>query len=123
METNDTSQNFIEQLKQYLETRGKLFKYEAIFEGSTVFSRIITTIIILIATTIAIVIFSIMLALVLGKLLGHQWMGFGMVTIVYLLVAMFQRLFKISIENMLILRFSKKILGYKSGITKKDEAE
>ena len=116
METKDTHQNFIKQLKKYLETRFKLLKCEAIEEGSSIISGIITDVIMIVIFTIAFILFSVTIALLLGKLLESNWLGFACVTVLYLLIAMFHRIFKISIENVLIRIFIQKL--FKQGNVK-----
>jgi multidrug transporter EmrE-like cation transporter len=122
METNNTPPNFIKQLTEYLENRYKLLKHQSILEGSSIFSRIVTDVAIIISATIAFVLFSVVLALFLGKLLDANWKGFGIVAVIYLLIAIFQKLFKISMENMLILISIKKIFGDKGDSKKSNEA-
>ncbi len=109
MKSKDTPQNIYDQIKEYLETRYTLLKYEAIEQGSSVLSRVITDVVLLVVFTIVLVFLSITLALFLGKLLGSNWAGFGCITILYFFISLFQRIFKINIENVLIRTFVQKL--------------
>lgn len=102
METNDTYQPIVKQIKQYFETRYKLLKYEAADRGTSIISAIVTDIAMVIVFIVAFVFFTLTLGFFLGKLLGSNWEGFGCITLLYLLLSFFNRLFKTRIENVLI---------------------
>lgn len=114
MKTNPTSQSVIKDLKDYFETRYKLLKYEAIDKGSSMIADIITDIILIVIYMLAVVFFSITIALCLGRLLGSVWMGFGCITVVYLVISLFHRLFKTAIENALIRSLAAKLFKHKN---------
>ena len=98
----------LDQLKEYAETRVKLAKYQAIDKVTTMAASLIADVVAIIASVFAFIFFSLTLALLLAKLIGSYWLGFGCVTLVYLLIAVVIFKFKASIEKPIINAFIKK---------------
>lgn len=113
METT-TTQPIIEQLKQYLETKIKLLKYEGIDKASGIIADIVTDIVLIIIGLVAFIFFSVTLALFAGYLLKSYWMGFGCVTLLYVLILFSGHLLKVSLQNMFIRIFIKKMFKDRS---------
>lgn len=113
METT-TTQPIIEQLKQYLETKIKLLKYEGIDKASAIIADIVTDIVLIIIGLVAFIFFSVTLALFAGYLLKSYWMGFGCVTLLYVLILFSGHLLKVSLQNMFIRIFIKKMFKDRS---------
>jgi len=109
METTSTPLPIIDQVKQYLETKIKLLKFEGIDKASAIIAEVITDLVIVILLLITFIFFSITLALFAGYLLKSSWEGFGCVTLLYIIVVMLARLLKISLQNMFIRMFIEKI--------------
>ena len=99
----------LDQLRQYAETKIKLLKYEGIDKASSVIAEVITDIIVVILLLIAFLFFSITLALFAAHLLSSYWEGFGCVTLLYIIIVAAARILKISIQNVLIGIFIKKV--------------
>lgn len=113
METT-TTQPIIEQLKQYLETKIKLLKYEGIDKASGIIADIVTDIVLIIIGLVAFIFLSVTLALFAGYLLKSYWMGFGCVTLLYVLILFSGHLLKVSLQNMFIRIFIKKMFKDRS---------
>ncbi len=105
----ETPPPIIDQLKEYAETRIKLAKYQAIEGGSTIAASLIADVAVLISMLLAFLFASITLALYLGKLLGDYWGGFGIVAVLYLIIAFTIKASKRRIEKLLANEFVKKI--------------
>lgn len=86
-DTKEAKPGLTDQLKQYIETRIKLARYQAIEKGTSFFANLITEVFVLICIALTLLFATITLALYLGHLLDSYWMGFGIVTLLYLLTA------------------------------------
>ena len=104
----------IEQIKQYLETKIKLLKYEGIDKASGIIADIVTDTVLVIIGLVAFIFLSVTLALFAGHLLKSYWMGFGCVTLLYVLILFSGHLLKVSLQNMFIRVFIKKIFKDRS---------
>jgi len=109
METKKIQLPIIEQVKQYVETRIKLLKYESIDRASSIIAEVITDAIMIILLFVTFIFFSLTLALFAAHLLFSYWEGFGCVTLLYLIIVAVARVLNISIQNKLIGIFIKKI--------------
>lgn len=107
MEPTNTPTPIIEQVKQYLETKIKLLKYEGIDRATAIIAEVLTDVIIVVLSLLAFLFISITLALFAGHLLHSYWQGFGCVALLYTVIVFSARVLKISIQNMLIGRFIK----------------
>ncbi len=105
----ETQPPILDQLKEYAETRIKLAKYQAIDKSTTLVAGIIADTVAIIALVFAFIFFSFTLALLLAKLIGSYWIGFGCVTLLYLLIAIVIFKFKESIEKPIINAFIRKL--------------
>jgi len=76
-----------DQLKQYVETRIKLARYQAIDKGSSFFANLLTEVFVMLCIALTLLFATLTLALLLGQVLGSYWEGFGLVTLLYLLTA------------------------------------
>lgn len=85
--TTDEKAGLTAQLKQYIETRIELLRLQAIEKSTAFAANIITEIVVLICVAFVVLFISITLGLFLGKIFGDYWIGFGCVTLLYLLVA------------------------------------
>ncbi|MBW4888098.1 phage holin family protein [Mucilaginibacter sp. HMF5004] len=112
--TNGEKPGLTDQVKQYIETRIKLARLQAIEKGTSFSASLITEVFVLLCTAVTILFFSITLALYLGATLGAYWMGFGIVALIYLFIAVFVAVFdKKFIEPKIINFLIKKLLGKK----------
>lgn len=109
MEKTITPLPLIEQVKQYLETKLKLLKYEGIDKASAIIAEVITDFVIVMLALVTFIFFSMMLALLAGSLLKSYWEGFGCVTLLYLIIVLSARLLKIRLQNLFIRLFIEKI--------------
>ncbi len=109
MEPTSTPIPIIDQIKQYLETKIKLLKYEGIDKASAIIAEVITDFIIVVLALITFFFFSVTLALFAAHLLNSNWEGFGCVTLLYVIIVLAARLLKISLQNMFIRIFIEKI--------------
>ncbi len=76
-----------DQLKQYIETRIKLARLQAIEKGTSFSANLITEFFVMVCIAITLQFATITLALYLGYVLGSYWQGFGCVTLLYLIAA------------------------------------
>src|ERR1022692_4230731 len=95
----ETPPPIIDQLKEYAETRIKLAKYRAIEGGSTVAASLIADVAVIVSMILAFLFASFTLAFYLGEVLGANWMGFGCVAILYLIIALILKVNKQRIEK------------------------
>lgn len=103
--------SFIDQLKEYAETRIKLAKYQAVDTGTSVISNIVTGLILVIALLFLLVFVSFTLAFFLADVLESVWQGFGCVTLIYLIVALILNGKKESIGKTIANKLIDKILN------------
>ncbi|HEY4323118.1 MAG TPA: phage holin family protein [Mucilaginibacter sp.] len=99
----------IDQLKEYVETRIKLAKYEAIDRSSSIAASLVVDIIIAISFVLTFLFLSFTLALYLSQLLHSYWGGFGCTALLYLLIAIILILAKDKLQKPLINLFIKKL--------------
>jgi hypothetical protein len=89
MENNKEEQpGLTDQLKEYLETRIKLARYQAIDKGTSFFANLITEVFVLLCSALTFFFATLTLAFLLGQLFGSLWLGFGCITLLYLFLAM-----------------------------------
>lgn len=108
-EQKETPPPILDQLKDYAETRIKLAKYQAVEGGSSILASLIADTVTIISMAFAFIFASITLAYYLGDVLGATWRGFGCVAVVYLLIAVFIKFNKKSLEKPLVNAFIQKI--------------
>lgn len=99
----------IDQLKEYVETRIKLAKYEAIDRSSKVFASMVVDIIIAISAILTFLFLSFTLAFYLSHLLGSYWQGFGCTALLYLLIAVGLGMAKGKLQEPIANSFIKKM--------------
>jgi hypothetical protein len=99
-----------DQLKEYAETRVKLAKYQAIEGGTSIAASIISDVVVIICMAMAFIFASITLAFFLADVFKSNWMGFGCVCLVYLLIAILVKYNKKSIERPIVNTLIQKIL-------------
>ena len=109
MEAKKETPPIIDQLKEYVETRIKLAKLQAIESSSTVAAGLIADVAVVIGMILAFLFASFTLALYLGKVLGAYWIGFGIVAVLYLIIALIVKANKQRIEKPLANTFIQKI--------------
>jgi hypothetical protein len=109
MEAKKETPPIIDQLKEYVETRIKLAKLQAIESSSTVAAGLIADVAVVISMILAFLFASFTLALYLGKVLGDYWIGFGIVAVLYLILALLVKANKQRIEKPLANTFIQKI--------------
>ena len=108
-EKKETLPPIIDQLKEYVETRIKLAKLQAIESTSTVAASMIADVALIICIVLAFIFASLTLAFYLGKLFGADWIGFGCVAILYLIFALVVKANKQRIEKPIANEFIQKI--------------
>ena len=100
----------LDQLKEYAEIRFKLAKYRAIEGGTSIVASIIADVVVIICSSMAFIFLSITLAYYLGHLFGAEWMGFGTVALIYILIAIIVKYNKKGLERPIINALIQKIL-------------
>lgn len=99
-----------DQLKEYGETHLKLAKYRAIEGGTSVAAGLIADVAVLFCMLLAFVFASITLAYYLSYVLNSLWEGFGCVALIYLVIAIFIKVYKKKLEKPIINTLIQKIL-------------
>lgn len=105
----ETQPPIIDQLKEYVETRIKLAKLQAIESGSTVAASLIADVAVFISMVLAFLFASFTLAFYLSNVFHAYWIGFGCVAILYLIIALVVKANKKKIEKPLANAFIQKI--------------
>jgi hypothetical protein len=98
----------IDQLKDYLETRIKLAKYEAIDSSAKFLASFITDMVVAGAFVLTFLFLSFTIAFLLSNLFHSYWAGFGCMAGIYLIIAVILILIKDRIQQPLINLFIKK---------------
>jgi sensor histidine kinase YesM len=75
---------FLDELKDYAETRIKLAKYQAIDSGSTIAGSVVAYAVLLLLAVFALLFVSFTLAYFLSEVLHSVWGGFGCVALIYI---------------------------------------
>jgi hypothetical protein len=107
----NTTPPIADQVKEYIETRIKLAKYQAIEGGSKVAASVIADAVIIISMVLAFFFASFTLAYFLGSLFGAEWIGFGCVALLYFAIAMVIRYNRESIKKRLANSFVQNIFS------------
>ena len=101
--------SFIDQLKEYAETRIKLAKYQAVDSSASIIAGIVAQLVVIISLLLVFVFASLTLAFFLSDILESFWQGFGCTALIYLIIAIILNAKKPGIEktiaNMLIEKF------------------
>ena len=113
MEQMSTPLPIVEQVKQYLETKIKLLKYEGVDKASGIIAEVITDLVAVVLSLLAFLFFNVTLALFIGHLLNSDCEGFGCVTIIYILIVMLARSLKVSLQNLVIRNFIRQFFKSK----------
>ncbi len=121
MEQTETPLPIIDQVKQYLETKIKLLKYEGIDKASGIIAEVVTDLVLVILAVVAFIFFSVTLALLAGYLLKSYWEGFGCVTLLYVLILFSGHLLKVRLQDMFVRIFIQKIFKDHSSKTTNHE--
>ena len=108
-ETNEKLPPIAGQLKEYVETRLKLLRYEAIDRVSSIVASIVVDIIITICFLLTFLFLSFSLAFYLSSVLHSYWAGFGCMALVYLIIALSALLAKNKFEKPVINLFIKNL--------------
>jgi membrane protein len=97
------------QLKNYLQTRWQLFKYEAIDTGTSLAAAIVVDVLIVCLLSVTVLFFSIALVAVAAKMLHSWWAGSLVVAGLYVLAGMLVPVLRKPIQNHFIHYFIRKI--------------
>jgi hypothetical protein len=115
MESNQKTPDITEQLMDYIDTRIKLGRYKAIDKFTSIFAGLLTSAFVIICGMLAFFFASITLALYLSDVMQSFWQGFGIVALIYLVLALLVVMLKDRyLEPSIINTLVKKILKSKS---------
>lgn len=87
MEQNKVNTPIIEQIKEYIETRIRLIKYKVTDQATGIIASVVAYSIVAVLGLFILLFLSVTLALFLGSLIGSYWVGFGCVTLLYIILA------------------------------------
>jgi len=102
----------LDQLKEYVETRIKLAKLQAIENGSSIAAGLIADVVIVVSMVLAFLFASLTLAYYLGGVLHATWAGFGCVAILYLIIALCIKYNRKNIERPIVNAIIQKIFKH-----------
>ncbi len=108
-EKEPTPPPIIDQLKDYAETRIKLAKYQAIEGGTSIAAGIISDVAVFISMVLAFIFASFTLAFYLASLFNSNWIGFGCVALIYLIIALVVKAYKQKLEKPIVNAIISKI--------------
>ena len=77
-----------DEIKDYIETSIKLARYQAIDKGTSLAASVATNLFVGICLSLTFLLGTISVALLIGKMLNSYWEGFGIVMLVYLVLAL-----------------------------------
>jgi len=100
----------LDQLKEYAEIRLKLAKYQVVEGGSSILASMIADVVVIICMVFAFIFASITLAYYLSYVLASYWMGFGCVSLIYLIIAIAVKYNKKRLERPVVNAIIQKIL-------------
>jgi len=86
-EKKETPPPIIDQVKAYVETQLELTKLEAVEKGSKFLAGFVVDLIIGVCFVLGFLFISLALALLISRLLGSYWAGFGCMAALYLIIA------------------------------------
>jgi integral membrane sensor domain MASE1 len=100
-------EEMVETLKEYVDTRIEIVKLKTAAKGSAIIANLVAAIIASVFILIFIIIVSIGLAVWLGAWLGNPWLGFLIVGVLHLLIAIImwkirEKLIRIPVMNSII---------------------
>lgn len=81
-------EDLLSKTNDYLETRVELLKLKAVGKSSAIASSVVSSIVIGLLLIMVVILLNIGLALWIGQMIGESYLGFFIVTGVYLLVAL-----------------------------------
>jgi hypothetical protein len=103
--------SFIDQLKEYAETRIKLAKYQAVDSSTSVIASVVAQLVVIISLLLVFVFASLTLAFFLSEVLESFWQGFGCTALIYLVIAIVLNAKKPGIEKTVANKLVDKILN------------
>jgi uncharacterized membrane protein YagU involved in acid resistance len=109
MEKNNAQPPIFDKVKEFIQTKVKLLKYEGIDKASSIIAEMIADMVVVTLLIITFVFFSVTLALSAAHLLASYWEGFGCVTLLYGIIAALAHLLKVPIRDKLIGLLIRKI--------------
>ena len=109
----ETPPPIIDQFAEYVETRIKLAKYQAIESGSSFAANIIADLVLIMSALLTFFFASLTLAYFLGDLLNGTWKGFGIIALLYLIIVLVIKFNRKNVEKPLINIFIQKIFKAK----------
>lgn len=92
----------LEQAQEYVETRLKLLKLEAIDRSTSIIANVVVELVVVISLILTFLFASFTLALFLGDVFNSNWKGFGSVALIYLLLAVILMVTKKAIERPIV---------------------
>jgi len=87
MEQNKVNPPIIEQIKEYIKTRINLTKYKVIDQATGIIASVVAYSVVAVLGIFILLFLSITLALLIGSLIGSNWAGFGILTLIYIILA------------------------------------
>lgn len=109
-EQKETARPIIDQAKEYVETRLKLLKLEVAERSTSIIANIVVELVVIISLVLTFLFASFTLALFLGDVLNSNWKGFGIVALLYLLIAVILMVAKKPIERPIVNILIRKLI-------------
>jgi uncharacterized membrane protein YqjE len=112
-ETNQSNQDIVSLIKEYIATRIEIVKLSVIERVTTVLPVVIISAVLVVLITLGVIFGSVTLALYIGDQLGSNTKGFGIVTLIYLVLGLIIYFIKDGVEKKLTDSFVKNIFRSK----------
>ncbi len=100
----------LEEVENYLRTKFKLWEYRTFEKLTSIMSELIGDLMFILLVIFIIIFISLTAALLIAHFLQSYWLGFGCITFLYILILIFFKFSKESLQNKLIKYFIKKII-------------
>lgn len=120
-------ESLYEKAKDYAEIKAKIFRLKAIDKTADVASSLLTRLIIVLSAAMFLLFVNVALSLYLGKLLGENYLGFLIISAIYLILTLVfsaskNKMFKIPLTNLIIAKLlEEKVRSNNSNTTTDDD--
>jgi hypothetical protein len=99
----------LQELKEYIETRLKLLKYETADRAFAIIADLIADLVIMAALAMCFIFLTVALAFFLGTIFKSLWAGFGIVCLIYVLILFLNHLLKNFFQTHLVKMLIRKL--------------
>ena len=102
-------QPMLQELKEYVETRLKMLKHETADRALAIIADLIADLVIVATLSTSFIFLTVGLAFFLATLFKSLWAGFGIVSLLYVLILLLNQLLKVFFQKHLVKMLIRKI--------------